>query len=75
MRISALSRALAVFSDFRGRKRISRHRYEGFRGLARICARPARPAQDKAEMWNIHISDKVVAPNTRRTMTRGHGTM
>jgi hypothetical protein len=36
MRISALSRALAVFSDFRGRKRISRHRYEGFRDLARM---------------------------------------
>jgi acetolactate synthase-1/2/3 large subunit len=32
-------------------------------------------AQDKAELWNIHISDKVVAPNTPRTMTRGHGTM
>ncbi len=32
-------------------------------------------AQDKAEVWNIHISDKVVAPQTRRTVARGHGRM
>jgi thiamine pyrophosphate-dependent acetolactate synthase large subunit-like protein len=32
-------------------------------------------AQDKAEVWNIHVSDKVVSPNTRRNTTRGHGTM
>ena len=32
-------------------------------------------AQDKAEVWNIHISDKVVSPSTRRGNTRGHGTM
>jgi hypothetical protein len=31
--------------------------------------------QDKAEVWNIHISDKVVAPQTRRTVSRGHGKM
>jgi acetolactate synthase-1/2/3 large subunit len=30
-------------------------------------------AQDKAEVWNIHISDKVVAPQTRRNVERGHG--
>ena len=35
----------------------------------------AYQAQDKAEVWNIHVSDKVVSPSTRRTMTRGHGTM
>ena len=29
--------------------------------------------QDKAEVWNIHISDKVVAPSTRRGITIGHG--
>jgi len=31
--------------------------------------------QDKAEVWNIHISDRVVSPNTRRGNARGHGTM
>lgn len=31
--------------------------------------------QDKAEVWNTHISDKVVAPQTRRTVSRGHGKM
>ena len=35
----------------------------------------AYQAQDKAEVWNIHISDKVVSPSTRRGTTRGHGTM
>jgi thiamine pyrophosphate-dependent acetolactate synthase large subunit-like protein len=35
----------------------------------------AYAAQDKAEVWNIHISDKVVSPHTRRGMTRGHGAM
>ena len=33
----------------------------------------AYEAQDKAEVWNIHISDKVVSPNTRRGITSGHG--
>jgi hypothetical protein len=32
-------------------------------------------AQDKAEVWNIHISDKVVAPQTRCTVSCGHGKM
>ena len=32
-------------------------------------------AQDKAEVWNIHVSDKVVATQTRRTVSRGHGKM
>ena len=31
--------------------------------------------QDKAEVWNIHISGKVVALQTRRTVSRGHGKM
>jgi thiamine pyrophosphate-dependent acetolactate synthase large subunit-like protein len=30
-------------------------------------------AQDRAEVWNIHVSDKVVAPSTRRGITSGHG--
>ncbi|HEY2137019.1 MAG TPA: thiamine pyrophosphate-dependent enzyme, partial [Xanthobacteraceae bacterium] len=30
---------------------------------------------DKAEVWNIHVSDKVVSPSTRRGTVRGHGTM
>jgi len=33
----------------------------------------AYEAQDKAEVWNIHISDKVVSPNTRRGIVHGHG--
>jgi type 1 fimbria pilin len=31
--------------------------------------------QDKAEVWNIHISGKVVAPQTRCTVSRGRGKM
>jgi hypothetical protein len=30
-------------------------------------------SQDTAEIWNIHISDQVVSPSTRRTVGRGHG--
>jgi acetolactate synthase I/II/III large subunit len=33
----------------------------------------AYQAQDRAEVWNIHISDKVVAPQTRRGISAGHG--
>ncbi len=29
--------------------------------------------QDKAEVWNIHISDKVIAPHTRRGISAGQG--
>jgi acetolactate synthase-1/2/3 large subunit len=32
-------------------------------------------AQDKAEIWNIHVTDQVVSPNIRRQSTRGHGKM
>lgn len=32
-------------------------------------------AQDKAEVWNIHVSDQVVSPSTRRGNSRGHGKM
>jgi hypothetical protein len=32
-------------------------------------------AQDRAEVWNIHVSDQVVSPNTRRGNARGHGTV
>jgi acetolactate synthase I/II/III large subunit len=32
-------------------------------------------AQDKAEIWNIHVSDQVVSPNIRRQSSRGHGKM
>jgi hypothetical protein len=35
----------------------------------------AYQSQDKAEIWNIHISDQVVSPSTRRTVGRGHGKM
>ena len=33
----------------------------------------AYQAQDKAEVWNIHVSHKVVAPQTRRGISTGHG--
>ncbi len=33
----------------------------------------AYQAQDRAEVWNIHVSDQVVSPNTRRGVSRGHG--
>ena len=32
-------------------------------------------AQDTAEIWNIHVSDRVVSPSTRRGVGRGHGKM
>jgi len=32
-------------------------------------------AQGTAELWNIHVSDRVVSPSTRRTVGRGHGKM
>jgi acetolactate synthase I/II/III large subunit len=35
----------------------------------------AYQAQDTAEVWNIHVSDRVVSPHTRRGMGRGHGKM
>jgi acetolactate synthase-1/2/3 large subunit len=35
----------------------------------------AHQAQDTAEVWNIHVSDKVVSPHTRRGLGRGHGKM
>jgi thiamine pyrophosphate-dependent acetolactate synthase large subunit-like protein len=31
--------------------------------------------QDTAELWNIHVSDQVVSPSTRRGVGRGHGKM
>jgi thiamine pyrophosphate-dependent acetolactate synthase large subunit-like protein len=35
----------------------------------------AYQAQDTAELWNIHVSDRVVNPSTRRAVGRGHGKM
>jgi hypothetical protein len=29
----------------------------------------------EAGVWNSHVSDKVVAPQTRRTVSRGRGKM
>lgn len=31
--------------------------------------------QDSAELWNIHVSDQVVNPGTRRLVQAGHGKM
>jgi thiamine pyrophosphate-dependent acetolactate synthase large subunit-like protein len=33
----------------------------------------AYQAQDKAELWNIHVSDQVVSPQTRRLVAASHG--
>ncbi len=42
----------------------------------RANAKPrAYQAQDTAELWNIHVSDRVVSPSTRRGVGRGHGKM
>jgi thiamine pyrophosphate-dependent acetolactate synthase large subunit-like protein len=35
----------------------------------------AYAAQNTAEVWNIHVSDRVVSPSTRRGVGRGHGKM
>jgi hypothetical protein len=35
----------------------------------------AYQAQGTAELWNIHVSDRVVSPSTRRGVGRGHGKM
>jgi thiamine pyrophosphate-dependent acetolactate synthase large subunit-like protein len=35
----------------------------------------AYAAQDTAEIWNIHVSDQVINPSTRRLVRRGHGKM
>jgi thiamine pyrophosphate-dependent acetolactate synthase large subunit-like protein len=35
----------------------------------------AYQAQDKSELWNIHVSDQVVNPGTRRALKVGHGKM
>jgi len=32
-------------------------------------------AQGESEMWNIQISDQVMAPVIRQTIKRGHGNM
>jgi hypothetical protein len=32
-------------------------------------------AQDTAEVWSIHVSDRVASPSTCRTVSRGHGRM
>jgi acetolactate synthase I/II/III large subunit len=35
----------------------------------------AYAAQDTAELWNVHISDKVANPSIQRQMKRGHSKM
>ena len=32
-------------------------------------------AQGESEIWNIQISDQVIAPVMRQTVKRGHGVM
>ena len=32
-------------------------------------------AQGESELWNIQISDQVMAPVIRQTIKRGHGNM
>ena len=53
----------------------------GLRGTTVTDTRQFKPlfeayeAQSKSELWNIHVSDQVVSPSTRRRVTRGHGKM
>ncbi len=53
----------------------------GLRGATVTDVREFKPlfdayqAQDMAELWNIHVSDQVVSPSTRRGVGRGHGKM
>jgi acetolactate synthase I/II/III large subunit len=53
----------------------------GLRGTTVTDVRQLKPlfdayqAQGTAELWNIHVSDRVVSPSTRRTVGRGHGKM
>jgi thiamine pyrophosphate-dependent acetolactate synthase large subunit-like protein len=53
----------------------------GLRGATVTDASQFRPlfeayaAQDRAEVWNVHISDRVTNPSTRRQIGRGHGNM
>jgi acetolactate synthase I/II/III large subunit len=53
----------------------------GLRGASVTDTNQFRPlfdayqAQDTAELWNIHVSDRVVSPSTRRGVGRGHGKM
>jgi acetolactate synthase-1/2/3 large subunit len=53
----------------------------GLRGTTVTDLRQLKPlfdayqAQDTAEIWNIHVSDKVVNPSTQRGVRRGHGKM
>jgi hypothetical protein len=35
----------------------------------------AYAAQDLAEVWNVHASDKVSNPSVQRQMVHGHGKM
>jgi hypothetical protein len=35
----------------------------------------AYQGQDTTTLWNIHVSDWVVSPHTRRGVGRGHGKM
>ena len=35
----------------------------------------AHQTQDRAEVWNIHLSDLVVNPTMNRQVRRGHGKM
>jgi uncharacterized membrane protein len=42
-----------------------------------LCAgmSDACQGQDTTALWNIHVSDWVVSPHTRRGVGRGHGKM
>jgi hypothetical protein len=40
---------------------------------SRARSKPA--AQNTAEVWNVHVSDKVANPSIQRQMVRAHGKM
>jgi thiamine pyrophosphate-dependent acetolactate synthase large subunit-like protein len=46
------------------------------RGVMRAgAAGEVEQLAERAEVWNIHVSDRVVSPSTRRGVGRGHGKM
>ena len=55
--------------------------HDGLRGATVTNVSQSKPlfdayqAQGTAELWNIHVSDRVVSPSTRCTVGRGHGRM
>jgi hypothetical protein len=67
-----LSCAHALDASLRADLAVRRVVIDCHRANAALVACSAMPyqAQDKAQVWNIQVSDKVVTPQRRRTMSR-----